>query len=274
MKFILALSVVALAAVGCGHSNQDRPQPAPGSPATASQLTKAELDADAAALTGAGNSLVAQSAPGQTFNPEAAPAVNDNDLAFYQDQAHKQRLILMAQKRALNQAIAAKDNTVALTPELLDLTIFAAGTGFLGVNAYQGFKDLAVKRAVARKAASSESTAVTKAARRTAAAEGADDFSVASRLAEWGKSVGKSAASYTADGAPYVLRGGEAVLAAIGLYYSVGKAINTANGVRIKFTDTAEIKDLRDKVSIAESNLGSTERNLAVLRDRGDIYTP
>ncbi len=259
MKFILALSVVALAAVGCGHGSQDRPQQS--TPPSASQMTKADLDSAAAAvLSDKSDSTLAQIAS-QGVVPSVGSSVSESDIAFYREQADKQQSVLAAQKHLLNQAIAAKNNTVQLTPELLDLTLYTAGSGFLGMDAYKGFKKLAVDRANKRLNAA-------PAAEGAAAVE--EDAAIASRFRTWGRTV----STYAADGAPYVARTFEGGLAAIGAFYTVGKLINTANGVRIVFTDTQEIKDLRDKVSVAQTNLDATNKNLAVLEENANVSTP
>jgi hypothetical protein len=260
MKFILALTVVALAAVGCGqnHGSQDRTTPA--APTSSSAITKANLDNALANLPGQSEDLSAESAALTASNVDESQPVKLSDVNSLTQQIAFQQNMLFKEKAALDEAYAARSNSVHLPAAFVDMTAYGLATGLLSVDAYRGIKKLSQER-------SAGTSKITRSAKAAAESE-AEEAGIFSRIAS-------RTATVATDAAPTVWRITEVSGAVILGAYTIGKIVVFNKDVVIRVSDTDAIRYHRAKVEEAQQNLANAQANLQAVYYRGErLPTP
>ena len=252
MKFILALTIAALAVAGCGQKNQDR-SASPSQPPASNSVsadTKANLEAALQALPGNDSQTSEIVARLNTNgNPSDMSQPANIDAAAVRVAALQKAISV--EQEAYAKAIREKDNKVHFPADFLDTFVWGyAGYGL-------------ITNANARRALAKEGTATGSVEKvEGAAAEGAAEQAVTTTTTN---SIASLAKSELGTGAG-VFRTVELATGVVVAAYATGKAIRTWNNdVVVYFTNTEEIKAHKRNIDRAKRDLDAAQADLTAL---------
>jgi hypothetical protein len=257
MKFLLGLTVVALAAVGCGQKgNQDRSVPA--QPPASASVTKS-LDTDLATVPGTNKSYAEENAAIEaSLASEPQPVQVPTDALSAGERIAHDEAMLATLNNAFNNAKAARDNTLHLPYAFFDASLYSAASGYFGYDGVMGLRNIYSEKlkklfVAAKKKTPQERAVATRLAKKEATEE---EVGLLSRI---GSTTAEVSTEYVG---PIAFRGLETAAAIYAGIYAIGKVEVLGDELKIKINGTPAMAYYQNQIKQTQANLDKAREDL------------
>jgi len=262
MKFLLALTVVALAAVGCGqnHGNQDRSQPAPAAPPA---VAKANVDGELSTVPGApGTSYADQVNAIQASLPDAQPVQVSIEAKSAGERLGYWSAMLNTLQKSLNDAERARNNSIHLPYAFLDATAWGVTTGLFGYDGVRGLHKIYLEKFKNSEPGDASVSKTVRSSRVAKTADAAEAVAAEKEVSLFSKIASRTSEATTEYVLPVGGRLTETAAAAIMAVYAIGKVSVLYNDLEIRFSDTNAMRTYKAQITEAKSNIDRANRDL------------